>query len=266
MQINMAKKETYLTCPDSNVFEGMTSISAIIKKYEENHICQKINKVIVDNAKIKSKSREIAFLKRKSTELGFELEFSNSETIDKLTTGNTHGGIIALCNPPSIPYLIDKIEDIKPDGVYVLLDGIEDPYNFGYSVRSIYAAGCDGVILPCRNWMSVAGIVAKSSAGASELIDMYICEPEDAIDVFKSKNYKIICSGIRNSVSMYEADMSKPLLLIVGGEKRGVSSAVEAKSDLVARIEYGREFKGSLSAASAATIMIYEIFRQNLNK
>ena len=259
----MTKKETYLTCSDGNIFEGMTSISAIIKKYEESHICQKINKVVVDKAKMKSKSREIAFLKRKSAEMGFEIEFSTAEAIDKLTTGNTHGGIIAICNPPSIPELSENIDSIKSNGVYVMLDGIEDPYNFGYSVRSIYAAGCDGVILPCRNWMNVAGIVAKSSAGASELIDMYISEPEEAIEAFKNKGYKIICSGIRNSVSMYDADMTKPVLLIVGGEKRGISSAIEAKADVIARVEYGREFKGSLSAASAATIMVYEIFRQN---
>lgn len=259
----MVKKETYLTCSDGNIFEGMTSISAITKKYEKNGICQKINKVVVDKSKIKSKAREIAFLKHKASELGFELCYTTSEEIDKLTTGNTHGGIIALCSPSVIPFLENEIEHIKSDGLYVMLDGIEDPYNFGYSVRSIYAAGADGVILTPRNWMNVAGIVAKSSAGASELIDMYVAEPAEAIEIFRNKGYKIICSGIRDSVSMYDADMKKPVFLIVGGEKRGISSAIEAKADIVARVEYGREFRGSLSAASAATIMVYEVYRQN---
>jgi len=261
----MAKKETYLTCSDGNIFEGMTSISAIIKKYEESDICQKINKVIIDEAKIKSKSREIAFLKRKSDTLGFEICYSSAEEIDKLTTGNTHGGIIAICSPSVIPFLRDEVNKIKTDGVYVMLDGIEDPYNFGYSVRSIYASGADGVILTPRNWMNVAGIVAKSSAGASELIDMYISDADEAIDCFRSKGYKIICSGIRDSISMYDADMKKPVFLIIGGEKRGISSTIEAKADVVARVEYGREFRGSLSAASAATIMVYEVYRQNRN-
>ena len=259
----MAKKETYITCENRNIYEGMTSISAIIKKCEEKGDCQKINKVIIDKAKIGSKSREISFLKRKSVELGFEIEYSTADYIDSLTTGNTHGGIIALCEPTAIPFLTDSLSEIKADGVYVMLDGIEDPYNFGYSVRSIYASGADGIILTPRNWMNVAGIVAKSSAGASELIDMYISAPEDAIEAFKSKGYKIVCSGIRNSVLMYDADMKKPIFLIVGGEKRGISSSIEQKADIVARVEYGREFKGSLSAASAATIMVYEIFRQN---
>ena len=144
-----------------------------------------------------------------------------------------------------------------------MLDGIEDPYNFGYALRSIYAAGADGVILPTRNWMDVAGIVAKSSAGASELIDMYVSDPSEAAAFFKEKGYRIVCSGIRNSVSMYDANFKKPIFLIVGGEKRGVSSAIEQVADTIARIEYGRDFRGSLSAASAATVMMYEIYRQN---
>ena len=121
----------------------------------------------------------------------------------------------------------------------------------------------DGIILPPRNWMDVAGIVAKSSAGASELMDMFIAEPQEAIDFFRSKGYKIICSGIRDSISMYDADMKKPVFLIVGGEKRGISSTIERQADIVARVEYGRDFRGSLSTASAATIMVYEIYRQN---
>lgn len=259
----MIKKETYLNCSDPNIYEGITSISAIIRKCEKNGNCQKINKVIIDNKKIKSKSREIEFLKRKSKLLNFDLCYASSDEINSLTTGNTHGGIIAVCNKTEIPNLHEKIQEIKDGGIYVMLDGIEDPYNFGYSVRTIYAAGADGIILSPRNWMNVSGIVAKSSAGASELINMYISDADYAIDLFKSKDYKIICSGIKNSVSMYDIDMKKPIFLIVGGEKRGISKSIEVKADAIARIDYGQNFGGSLSAASAATIMIYEIFRQN---
>lgn len=260
----MTKKETYLTCTNGNIFEGMTSISAIIAKREQNiNESRIIHKILFDKSKMKSKSRELSFLRNKSHNHGFEIEFVDAEDIDKITTGNTHGGIIALCDVRAIPFLEDSTAKIISDGVYVLLDGIEDPYNFGYSIRSLYAAGVDGVVLSPRNWMNVAGIVAKSSAGTSELLDMYISEPTDAISFFKKQGYKIVCSGIRNSISMYEADMRKPIFLIIGGEKRGISSALEKQADVIARIEYGRVFRGSLSAASAATIMAYEILRQN---
>ena len=260
----MIKKETYLTCPDSNIFEGMTSISAILNKYEQDvNSARTIIHIMIDEKKAKNKAREVAFLQKMAKKHGFSVDFVNSEQIDALTTGTTHGGIIAECSPKQIPLLKDRMNEICPCGMYVMLDGIEDPYNFGYSVRSIYASGADGIVLSPRNWMEVAGIVSKSSAGASELMDMYVADPNDAIRLFREKGYKIICSGIRNSVSMYEANMKKPLFLIVGGEKRGISSKIEEQADEVVRIEYGREFRGSLSAASAATIMVYEIYRQN---
>lgn len=260
----MIKKETYLTCPDSNIFEGMTSISAILNKCEQNkNDSRTIVRVMIDEKKAKNKAREVAFLQKMAKKHGFSVNFVGSEQIDALTTGTTHGGIIAECAPKQIPLLKDRMNEICPCGMYVMLDGIEDPYNFGYSVRSIYASGADGIVLSPRNWMEVAGIVSKSSAGASELMDMYVADPDDAIRLFRDKGYKIICSGIRNSVSMYEANMKKPLFLIVGGEKRGISSKIEEQADEVVRIEYGREFRGSLSAASAATIMVYEIYRQN---
>ncbi len=260
----MIKKETYLTCSNGNIFEGMTSLSAIIQKNEENDSeARKIIRVLFDGSKAKSKQRELDFLKRKSKTLGFTIEATTSEEIDKCSTGNTHGGIIAFCSDRHIPELSSHKDNIKPNGVYILLDGIEDPYNFGYAVRSIYASGTDGILLSPRNWMNVAGIVAKSSAGTSELADMFISEPEDAVDIMKSLGYRIVAAGIRDSVSMYDADFEKPVLLIVGGEKRGISSSLLSKADEIVRIEYGRSFRGSLSTASAATILAYEIYRQN---
>lgn len=261
----MVKKETYLTCPDHNIFEGMTSISSILYNWEHESGRSKrtIVRVFFDKTKTRSKARELSYLRKCAERFGFAVELLDAEQINALTTGNTHGGIIAECLPLELPRLSGNETQIKEDGVYVMLDGVEDPYNFGYSIRSVYASGADGLILPCRNWMEVAGIVAKSSAGASERINMFVADPLEAIDVFRQKGYKIVCSGIRNSVSMYDADMKKPVFLIVGGEKRGISSAVETNADTIARIEYGREFRGSLSTASAATIMAYEIYRQN---
>jgi 23S rRNA (guanosine2251-2'-O)-methyltransferase len=77
--------------------------------------------------------------------------------------------------------------------------------------------------------------------------------------------YKVICAGIRNSVSIYEADMKKPVFLIIGGEKRGISASLLEKADSIVRIDYASGFKGSLSAASSAAIIGFEVMHQNKN-
>lgn len=243
----------------SDILEGMTSISALLNSDGVND--RKIEKVLIDRAKRKSKSAQIGFLTAKSHEYGFPVEFVDAEEIDRLSVGNTHGGILALCTQRTIPTLC--AENIRPDSFYVYLEGIEDPYNFGYAIRSLYAAGVSGVILPPRNWMTAGGVVARASAGASECLPIFEAEGEDAVRLFKDAGYTILCAGIRDSVSVFDEHFSYPVLLVVGGEKRGISRALLDVADRIVRIDYGRDFGGSLSAASAATVMAFEIFRKN---
>ena len=243
----------------STLFEGMTSIRAVLSS--ENAGARTIEKVLYDRAKEKAKAKELGYLRRISSERGFTVEAISSEELDELAVGNTHGGILALCTERQFSAPSDA--DIRADGFYAMIEGIEDPYNFGYALRSLYAAGVDGILLSPRNWMSAAGVVCRASAGASELVPIYIAEVEDTIELFKSKSYKVVCADIENSVSLYEADLKKPVFLIVGGEKRGISRSVLNAADQIVRIDYGREFKASLSAASASTVLAFEVYRQN---
>lgn len=249
------------------VFEGMTSISAVIKSARSASTTpsfaydRQIRTVLFDKAKLNSKSREYKFLTYASADMGFELKVCEADEIETLANGNTHGGIVALCGDRTITRL--TIENIADRGFYALIEGIEDPYNFGYSIRSLYAAGVDGIILTPRNWMSAAGTVAKASAGTSELLPMYCTESTSVGEFFHAKGYKIAAAGIRDSVSFADADLKKPLLLIVGGEKRGISRSLLDSVDTTVRIDYARDFKGSLPTASAVSVLAFEVLRQN---
>ena len=253
----MIKEETRFSA--STIFEGMTSIRAILSS--ENQGARQIESILYDKAKEKSKAKELGYLRRISTEKGFFVKGITSEELNAMAVGNTHGGILAVCSERVYP--APSADLIRPDGFYAMIEGIEDPYNFGYAMRSLYAAGVDGIILSPRNWMSAAGVVCRASAGASELVPIYVCEQEDCIRLFKTLDYKVVCADIENSVSLYEADLKKPVFLIVGGEKRGISRAVLNAADQIVRIDYGRDFQASLSAASASTILAFEIYRQN---
>ena len=248
---------------NSEIFEGMPSISALIKAQEaqESYNDRRILHVMIDKEKKKSKAREIAFLQLKSKTLGYSIAFTDAAEIDSITVGSSHGGIVALCSPRTLPCLTTDV--ILPGGVYYYLEGVEDPYNFGYAVRSLYASGADGLVLPPRNWMGAAGVVARSSAGTSELCNLFVSEVTEAISLFKQRGYRIACAGIRNSVSLFETDLQKPLLVILGGEKRGISNAALSCADTVVRIDYGTNFRGSLSTAAAAAVFGFEILRQN---
>jgi len=246
---------------DSVLFEGMTSLRACIRAMEEGIHDRRIRKVYFDRDKAEAKRKELGYLRAMGQALGFPLEDTDAAFLDSVTVGSSHGGIVAECTDRTIPSL--TAESVLPSGFYVLLEGIEDPYNFGYALRSLYACGADGIVLSPRNWMSAAGVVCRSSAGASELLPMYVCDGSQAVEVFRNAGYRICCAGIRDSVSSFEADLKKPLFLIVGGEKRGISRTLLDLADEVVRIDYGRAFSGSLSAASAAAMLGYEVLRQN---
>lgn len=241
-------------------FEGMTSISAVIKSIRSGDSDRKIHKIYFDEDRSKQKSRELRFLQHSADELGFEIIPIAASEIDEMTSGNTHGGFVAVCGKREFPAL--NVNFLTSGDFFVLIDGIEDPYNFGYSIRSLYAAGVDGIVLPPRNWMEFSSTVARSSAGTSELAKIGIMDSYDAVKLFKDNGFEIICAGIRDSVSLYEHSFNKPLLLVIGGEKRGISRKILDLADTTVRIEYGREFMGSLPSASAVSVIAFEIARQ----
>ena len=255
----MKKEETRFA--DSNIMEGMVSFRAVIRGIESGVSNRKIEKVIFDTARKKNLKSHLSYIRAMSAKYNFPIEEVTKETIESLAIGSSHGGLLIFTSERTLPTLS---EIPKKDGFYVLLNGIEDPYNFGYALRSLYAAGVDGIIVGKRNWMSAAGVVCRASAGASEEMPVYIAESEtDAAKLFKQSGYRFVAADLENSTPMTKANLKKPILLAVGGEKRGLAADLLAMADEIVRIDYGREFKEALSAASAASILSFFVLAQN---
>ena len=248
----------------ATLFEGMTSIRAIFlaRQKENPQNDRKISRLFFAIESERRLAKELGWLRHRAEEDGFPIIPLSSDEISAMATGNTHGGLLAECTQRTIPSLADCAK-LPENGFLAMLDGIEDPYNFGYALRSLYAAGADGIILPERNWMSAAGVVARASAGASELLPLYTANPPEAAAQCKDAGYRVVCADTRTDILLPDADLKKPLLLIVGGEKRGISRALLDTCDVAVKIPYAREFNAALSAASATTMLAYEIMRQN---
>ena len=247
----------------SNIMEGFISIKSVI---EGNTIYKttnrKVLKVFYDKDKEKQREKELKYLNNKSKELDFSIEPVSSDFIKENSLSQTNGGLIALCSERTLNDISNA--NIKENGFYVLIEGIEDPYNFGYCIRSLYSFGVDGIILNPRNWMSASGIVCRSSAGTSELLNIYTSDTFDAIKKLKDLGYKCISTDLSpRAKSIFDIDLRFPLLLIIGGEKRGLTKIALDNSDDIVKIDYSRKFGSALTSASSATILGYEVFRQN---
>jgi 23S rRNA (guanosine2251-2'-O)-methyltransferase len=146
--------------------------------------------------------------------------------------------------------------------VIVMLDGVEDPYNFGQAIRALYAAGIDGLVVGPRSWLSAAAIVIRASAGASEFMPTAVSESAPAITSARLQDIPIAIASAERARPMYEVDLSGPLFLIIGGEKRGVARSLQREADLRVSIPYGRDFPQALGTAGAAAVLAFEIMRQ----
>ena len=109
------------------------------------------------------------------------------------------------------------------------------------------------------------GIISRASAGTYELLPIYSMPngSADAVKMFRSAGYRVLCSEIRDSVPYIKAGLKRPLLIVMGGEKRGISSALAAACDGNISIPYGRPFMGSLSTASAVAVLAFEVLRNS---
>ena len=149
-------------------------------------------------------------------------------------------------------------------GSLVMLDGIEDPYNLGQALRAVYAAGVDGLIVRARSWERAAGIVARASAGASELLPTAaVTSPEEAAEQCRGAGLTVACATTRSDATfVHDANLAVPLLLLVGGERRGVTRSFTDSADLLLRIPYGRRGAHALGAATSAALLAFEALRQ----
>lgn len=246
----------------------MTSIRAVIRSIDSGESNRRILRVMFDKSRERARGKELSYLKALSYKMEYELLGLSADEIDEMAIGSSHGGIIMETTDRVYPTLSANI--IKKDFpstdrlFFAMVEGVEDPYNFGYAIRSLYAAGVSAVILTPRNWMNAAGVVCRASAGASELCKMYVADSKLCASVMKEFGVKIICCDMKNSVSIYDADLSLPLLLAIGGEKRGLSRDMLDNADSVIRLEYGRDTNIALSAASASAIAANEVMRKNL--
>ncbi len=235
--------------------EGALSILSVLKNQSRS-----VYEILMlpDVKKDDRKIQRILSLAKKNK---ITVRLSDQSFFDTVTTGHTHGGVIARVGERKILSLEEVFD--RGNGFVFMICGIEDPFNFGCAVRSFFAAGAGGMVLTPRNWLNAVGVTLRSSAGTIDALPCAIAEDNVALcSLAKEKGYAVVCASEKDSVSIYEAELKKPIFLIVGGEKRGISKDILGATDLRVRIPYGRNFNGSLTASAAAAVCAFEVLRR----
>ena len=170
------------------------------------------------------------------------------EALDAQAHGKTHGGVLALAEPLPPSTLPEKLDFV------LFLDGVDDGRNLGFAIRSAEAFGVQAVLLRRRAWDFDGGDVSRASSGAYERMPVLIAE-------WPPPGLVLIGCMAGAEKTIYDVDLTRPLALAIGGEKRGLSAAVRDKCASRVSIPT-REGAPSLSLTHAAAVAMAEVARQ----
>ena len=180
-----------------------------------------------------------------------------------------HQGIAALVAPRGYSDFDELLETPSRNNempLFLLLDGVEDPRNFGAVLRVADAGGVHGVVIQAYRSASLSPEAVKASAGASEHIPIaMVPNIKNAIRDMKESGITIVGAEADADLALWEADLTGPLSLVMGSEGEGMRKTVREQCDLLVRLPM-RGKVNSLNVSVATGIIIFEIMRQRMSK
>ena len=220
-----------------------------------------INKLLIAKGASGQEISTIIDLARSS---GVVYQFVDRRRLDGLTHG-THQGVVVIAAEHAYvdaDELLSAALRRREPPFLVMLDGIQDPHNLGSIVRSADATGAHGVIIPRRHAVGITPVVVKASAGAIEYVPVArVSNLNQSMEKLKSSGLWCIGLEVDGNESFERVDYTGPVVIVVGGEGTGLRSLVRRGCDTVVRLPIGGH-TGSMNAAVAAAILMYEVFRQ----
>ena len=195
------------------------------------------------------------------------IRYLSNKDLDELTSETAHQGVVAEINPyqfSSLDQLLNLARKKQEPPFLLLTDELQDPHNLGAILRTADAAGCHGVIIPKHRAVSLTPGVVKSSAGAIERIPVcQVTNLAQCIRELKEEDIWVFGLDSEGKTSYFQADLTIPIALVVGGEHHGLRPSTRKLCDLLISIPVPSP-EISLNASVAAGIGIYEVRRQRL--
>ena len=239
------------------VLEGKQSVLAALRARH-----RKFQLVLLKQGSVPARIREVV---EAAEGQAIPIKYVSAAELDGLTKGRSHGGMAAIC---SVKPAMDCAElmtwcgKLQAPALLLLIEGTEDAQNLGYTLRTAEALGAHAVLLKKHVWNFDGVAVSRASSGAFERLPLVQVENlEKELMPLRRRGITFWgCIGGAKRV-LYDADLAKPVLLAIGGERRGLSGAMRNLCDGFLRIPM---IAGSTSLAlsHAACIILAEAIRQ----
>jgi 23S rRNA (guanosine2251-2'-O)-methyltransferase len=211
---------------------------------------------VADNA-----SGRVGEIVRAAERDGVDVRRVRPAELDRAARGGVHQGVVAelaSAAPLDIPDLLAG----AATPLLVVLDGVEDPQNVGAILRTVDAAGADGVIRQSRHAAPLDGAAAKASAGAVAHVKVAeVVNIARAVEELKEAGVWTVGLAADAPKSYDELDLTVPTAVVVGAEGAGLRRLVRDRCDFLASIPM-RGHVDSLNVSVATSIVLFEALRQ----
>ena len=238
--------------------EGRQSVLAALRAGE-----RKFQAILVSHGAHVEKLQDVLDL---AANRGVPVRRADPRELDALAHGATHGGILAVCSPKlrTTPQrLIELLDASRESPLLLLLEGVEDARNLGFTIRSAEATGAHAVLIKKHLWDFDPVEVARPASGAYERMPLVQIEDVDPLLQLQRRGVRVFGCVAGAKRSIYDVDLASACLLAIGGEKRGLSGAVRSVCDQFVSIPT-RGDATSLSLSHAASVVLAEAMRQRI--
>ncbi len=214
----------------------------------------------------------------KVNEAGVRLIEADGMRLSKLCGGHGHQGVAArvhtLEQVHSLDELLENLEssqlalpkDQRVNPLILVLDGVTDPHNLGACLRVADGAGVHAVIAPKDHAAGINATVAKVASGAAETVPYFmVTNLARTLGELKERNIWIIGTSDTATQTLYQADLTGPVALVLGAEGAGMRQLTGKTCDQLVSIPM-RGAVESLNVSVASGVCLYEALRQRTHK
>ncbi|MEG0309042.1 MAG: RNA methyltransferase [Clostridium sp.] len=197
----------------------------------------------------------------------FDLYLDDYEEKVFILSDSLFKGISSTENSQGVLAVVNMVDDtfVSKDGLYVLVDKVQDPGNLGTIIRTAHSAGCSGVIMTKDTVDIYNEKTLRSTMGS--IFNISIIHDED-LRITKeliAKGFNLVCSSLQTDKNFYQVNLVENAIIAVGNEGNGISDEVMELATSKVKIPMLGSTE-SLNVGIAASIMIYESVRQKLIK
>src|SRR5262249_14645829 len=195
--------------------------------------------------------------------LGIRVKYVIADLLDRLSEGQRHQGVVAEVTAYSYSTFADLLQAIPSNSEWIwILDGLNDPRNFGALLRTAESVGIHHIVIPKDRAVPVTPTVVKASAGAAHYLKIHrTTNLRRAILDLKKIGFWIIGLDTNAPESIYSRTYPNRLGIVLGCEGAGIRPLILRECDYIASIPMEGKIT-SLNVTVAGAVFLYELLRQ----